>query len=48
MVAAGHPRAQGMKLGDGDRLASKLEFFAVGGSPKELMAYMVKSKFPAS
>ncbi|KAJ9125420.1 hypothetical protein QFC22_000381 [Naganishia vaughanmartiniae] len=42
MVATGHPKAQGRTVDDGSRLASKLEFFAVGGSPKELMAYMVK------
>ncbi|KAJ9109077.1 hypothetical protein QFC21_000405 [Naganishia friedmannii] len=43
MVAIGHPRAQGMAIEDGDSFASKLEFFPIGGSPKELMAYMVKN-----
>lgn len=48
MVASGHPKAQGMAVEDGYRLATKLEFFPVGGSPKELMAYMVKSECPRS
>ncbi|KAJ9109764.1 hypothetical protein QFC19_001994 [Naganishia cerealis] len=46
MVATSHPKSQGKTLEDGERLAIKLEFFAIGGSPRELMSYMVKSEFP--
>lgn len=30
--------------GEKERLCAKLQFFDIGGSPKELMAYMVKSE----
>lgn len=48
MVRSGHEKVNGRTVQDGERLSSKLEFFASGGSPKELMAYMVKSKFWAN
>ncbi len=35
---------KGQKGIRGEELEGKLEFYGVGGSPKELMAYMVKSK----
>ena len=30
--------------GEKEQLCAKLQFFDIGGSPKELMAYMVKSE----
>ena len=30
---------------DEAEVAGRLEFFAIGGNPKELMAYMVKSEY---
>lgn len=44
MIRNGHVKARGGKVQDGEALSQKLEFFCAGGSPKELMAYMVKSK----
>jgi hypothetical protein len=35
---------KGWKDREGRSLEDKLEFFGVGGDPKELMAYMVKSE----
>ena len=46
MVQQGHVKAQGHTAAHGNALAQKLEFFLAGGSPKELMAYMVKSQRP--
>lgn len=37
-------RLSGKKAQDGTLLKGRLEFFDVGGDPKELMAYMVKSR----
>jgi len=34
----------GKKAKDGAPLEGRLEYFDVGGDPKELMAYMVKSE----
>ena len=36
---------KGQKGYDDVSLEGRLEFFDVGGDPKELMAYMVKSRF---
>ena len=36
-------RLAGKNMNDGAPLEGRLEFFDVGGDPKELMAYMVKS-----
>jgi sterol 3beta-glucosyltransferase len=47
MVRTCHEKARGRTLEDGERLSRKLEFFASGGSPKDLMAYMVKSESSA-
>lgn len=44
MVQKGHVKARGCAVADGDVYAQRLEFFLAGGSPKELMAYMVKSE----
>lgn len=48
MVRCGHEKVNGRTLQDGERLSSKLQFFASGGSPKDLMAYMVKSESSGS
>lgn len=44
MVRSGHEKARGRTIEHGEKLCRKLEFFTSGGSPKDLMAYMVKSK----
>jgi hypothetical protein len=44
MIRDGHIKARGGKVEDGEALSQKLEYFCAGGSPKELMAYMVKSE----
>jgi len=38
-------RARGRGPFDESEVAGRLEFFPIGGDPKELMAYMVKSEF---
>jgi hypothetical protein len=43
-VLEGNKRLEGKTGKDGRKLEGLLEFFDIGGSPKELMAYMVKSK----
>ena len=43
-VLDANKRLNGKKAKDGTALEGRLEFFDVGGDPKELMAYMVKSK----
>lgn len=40
----GNKRLEGKTGKDGRKLEGLLEYFDVGGSPKELMAYMVKSE----
>lgn len=45
MVRNGHVKARGGTVEEGKALSQKLEFFLAGGNPKELMAYMVKSKY---
>lgn len=44
-VVDANKRLAGKTGKDGRKLEGLLEFFDIGGSPKELMAYMVKSKF---
>lgn len=41
-ILKGRAKARGME--GAEELAKRLEFFPIGGSPKELMAYMVKSE----
>jgi sterol 3beta-glucosyltransferase len=43
-VLDGNSRLRG-KMHNGVNLEGRLEFFDAGGDPKELMAFMVKSKF---
>lgn len=43
-VIDANKRLSGKTGRDGKPLEGKLEFFDIGGSPKELMAYMVKSE----
>jgi len=43
-VLEGNKRLKGKTGKDGRKLDGLLEYFDVGGSPKELMAYMVKSE----
>jgi hypothetical protein len=43
-VLEGNKRLEGKTGKDGGKLEGLLEYFDVGGSPKELMAYMVKSQ----
>jgi len=47
-VLEGNKRLEGKTGKDGRKLDGLLEYFDVGGSPKELMAYMVKSKWLSS
>lgn len=39
-------RERARQRGIEEELEGRLEFFPIGGSPKELMAYMVKSRSP--
>jgi sterol 3beta-glucosyltransferase len=47
-VLDGNKRLEGKTGKDGRKLDGLLEYFDVGGSPKELMAYMVKSRSPSA
>jgi hypothetical protein len=48
-VLEANNRLKGEKAKSGEELEGKIEFFDIGGNPKELMAYMVKSELrPAS
>ena len=47
-VLEGNKRLEGKSGKDGRKLDGLLEYFDVGGSPKELMAYMVKSMWLSS
>lgn len=44
LVLSANSHLRGLHNMHGNQLEGKLEFFDVGGDPKELMAYMVKSK----
>jgi hypothetical protein len=46
-VVDANKRLAGKTGKDGRKLEGLLEYFDVGGSPKELMAYMVKSEPPS-
>lgn len=43
-VLDANTRLKGLQGKDGEDLEGKLEFFDIGGDPKALMAYMVKSE----